>query len=195
MLGVKSSQSTVHCRDSPGASSTHVSGSPEVCGSSVWRSFGETLAPSASVTINRAEIPTDTEERETFFVVTIMSNGTPGSTESLASVRVASTACGGAPAAQLATGSKRKRAKIRRVSFMNCSLMVETGPGACGFQGIRNAIRHPLEGGGISRSRSCAVFGPRHRYQVRPASSKVLDHCRLPLRTGNGRRFERQRSA
>src|SRR6266852_3659899 len=138
----------VHCRDSPADNWTRVSGCAEICGSRMWRSFGVIFVPSASVTMSPAEIPTDTGECDTFFIVTVISNGTPGKTEALGRVRFASTACGEAPTAQFAMGRVMRRTKARWVSFIVRSFTAETDPGACGFQGIQNAICHLPEAGG-----------------------------------------------
>src|SRR5438874_11921483 len=135
-------QSTKNWRDSRGANSIDggfdgISRGPSI----VSHGFREMSLPSDSVTTSRAEMPTVTGESEMFFNVTVISNGTPGRTVSYGSVSVASTGAA-AVAARPANATGRRRANatlLSFMSFMSISFMEQTGPGACGFPGTRNA--------------------------------------------------------
>src|SRR5258708_1443697 len=114
--------------------------------------------------MSRAEIPTDAVDFETFLSVTVISNGTPGSTVSYGRLNVASIGCGCAAAASAVTGSATKSAKATGVSFMTFSFTEQTGPDAYGFRGIRSAMRRWIAvRDGIWQFRWCAAPG-RHRH-------------------------------
>src|ERR1043165_1804919 len=105
-------------RDSPGANSTQFCPIGKGLGSNiVCHDFGDKSVPSGIVTTSLAKTPAATGADETFFRVTVISNGTPGSTVSNGSVSVVSTAREGS-AASAAVGISRRRANAVVNRFM-----------------------------------------------------------------------------